>query len=174
MGIQEHRALAHREFNATGLLHHRQVTLEAVRTLLSRIMEDPRHFNSHLRYMAGTIILAAAYGIDVQRSNDPYVEIADRAIRAFSIGARPGAYLVDAVPFLKYVPSFLPGAGFKRNAMKWRKDVKAMPEVTMDHVKRSMVSPPHFEVDIYKLLGSAGKRFCKTKYCLTPSASHGR
>jgi hypothetical protein len=94
--------------------------------------------------MAGTIILAAAYGIDVQPSNDPFVEIAEKAIRAFSIGGRPGAYLVDSIPILKYVPSFLPGAGFKRLAMELRKDVDAMPKATMDHVKSTMVNLTHF------------------------------
>ncbi len=30
--------------------------------------------------------------------------------------ARPGQYLVDFIPILKYVPEWFPGAGFKRTA----------------------------------------------------------
>ena len=33
-----------------------------------------------------------------------------------SFAARPGAYLVDFIPLLKYVPEWFPGAGFKRVA----------------------------------------------------------
>lgn len=44
--------------------------------------------------MAGEIIMAVTYGIDVLPSNDPYVTLAHEAVRTFSIAAVPGAYLV--------------------------------------------------------------------------------
>ena len=33
----------------------------------------------------------------------------------------PGAFLVDLIPILKYVPAWFPGAGFKRKASHWSK-----------------------------------------------------
>ena len=33
----------------------------------------------------------------------------------------PGAFLVDMIPILKYVPEFVPGAGFQKQARIWRK-----------------------------------------------------
>jgi hypothetical protein len=44
--------------------------------------------------MAGEIIMAVAYGIDVLPSDDPYVTLAHKAVQTFSIGAVPGVYLV--------------------------------------------------------------------------------
>jgi hypothetical protein len=44
--------------------------------------------------MAGEIIMAVTYGIDVLPSNDPYVTLAHEAVRTFSIAAVPGVYLV--------------------------------------------------------------------------------
>jgi hypothetical protein len=44
--------------------------------------------------MAGEIIMSVAYGIDVLPSDDPYVTLAHKAVRTFSIAAVPGVYLV--------------------------------------------------------------------------------
>lgn len=41
---------------------------------------------------------------------------------------------------MKYVPDFLPGAGFKRQAKLWRKTVSAMRELPFQFVKDSLVS----------------------------------
>lgn len=48
--------------------------------------------------------------------NDEFVRIAEEAQLAMVSAARPGAYLVDVLPFLKYVPEWFPGANFKKVA----------------------------------------------------------
>lgn len=48
--------------------------------------------------------------------NDEFVRIAEEAQLAMVSAARPGAYLVDFLSFLKYVPEWVPGADFKRVA----------------------------------------------------------
>ena len=54
--------------------------------------------------MAGMVILATAYGIDVQPMNDPYIETAEKALNALARAGRRGAYLVDSLPlFVPYL-----------------------------------------------------------------------
>ncbi|KAL1659902.1 cytochrome P450 [Schizophyllum commune] len=48
--------------------------------------------------------------------DDNFVRIAEEAQLAMVSAARPGAYLVDIFPILKYVPEWFPGAHFKRVA----------------------------------------------------------
>ena len=38
-----------------------------------------------------------------------------------STAASTGLFLVDVIPILKYVPEFVPGAGFQKQARIWRK-----------------------------------------------------
>ena len=45
---------------------------------------------------------------------------------AFKVAAVPGAFLVDALPILKYVPSWFPGAGFQRKAREWKQLTRDM------------------------------------------------
>ena len=56
------------------------------------------------------------YGIAVKESDDPYISIAEVALNGAVEAGVPGAFLVDLVPILKYVPSWFPGAGFQRKA----------------------------------------------------------
>ena len=94
------------------------------------------------------------YGITVLEHNDPYVSIAKEAIEGVSAAGIPGAFLVDLFPVLKYVPSWFPGAGFKRKAARWRGSIYEMLERPYHRVKRDLVS-----VYRYVLFSSTYRRF---------------
>ncbi len=112
-------------------------------------------FNS----MAGSLILGVAYGIDVQPKDDPYIATAETALHAMSMAGNAGAYLVDYIPIrellfssslpgrelnsglvVKHVPSYFPGANFKRQAAEWKKSTDAMVERPFKAVRKAMVS----------------------------------
>lgn len=90
--------------------------------------------------MSGRIIIAIAYGIDVQSSDDPYIELAEKAISGMVQAAVPGTFLVDTFPFLKYVPEWFPGAGFKKKAKQWRKYTMDMVEIPFQVTKRNIAN----------------------------------
>ncbi|KAJ7782008.1 cytochrome P450 [Mycena maculata] len=113
---KNHRKVFVRRFQpSNGLLHH-PTKLNAARVLLQRLLESPAKFERHLRDMAGMVVLSTAYGIDVQPEKDPYVQTAEKAQIAIACSASRSAYLVDSFPFLKWVPDFFLGAGFKEKA----------------------------------------------------------
>lgn len=84
-----------------------------------------------------------AYGYEVQEGRDPYVDLVEVAVDQFSASTRPGAFLVDIFPFLRYVPSWVPGANFKRTAVSWGKTLNDMVDVPFELVKRRMASGHH-------------------------------
>ena len=45
------------------------------------------------------------YGISVQESDDPYISIAEEAVSGSAEAGIPGAFWVDFLPILKYIPS---------------------------------------------------------------------
>ena len=59
----------------------------------------------------------------------------------FSLSTVPGVFLVDVLPVLRYVPSWVPGAGFQRKAREWKKTVEDMTSVPYEFVKQRMVCP---------------------------------
>jgi len=85
--------------------------------------------------MAGDFILTIAYGIEVRENDDKFLLTAENAMVAMAAAGDATNYLVDFLPILKYVPSWFPGAKFKREAKAWRKDVLAIPEAPFELVK---------------------------------------
>ncbi|KAF5333831.1 hypothetical protein D9758_017428 [Tetrapyrgos nigripes] len=135
---KENRKGFRQELNPRKVVHYRPSMISATEQLLRRLLDKPDDFMRHLRYMAGTTVLSIAYGIQVQPENDPFIEIAERANHALVCATNSGSYLVDQLPFLKYVPEWFPGAGFKRQAKEWCKDASAMPILAFDFVKDAM------------------------------------
>ena len=48
--------------------------------------------------MAGSLILSVTYGIKVLPKNDPYIELAERALATLNACANTGLYLGKAAP----------------------------------------------------------------------------
>ena len=64
--------------------------------------------------------MSMTYGVDVKETDDPLIGLAEVAVKSASESILPGAFLVDMIPMLKYIPEFMPGAGFKKQARIWR------------------------------------------------------
>ena len=84
-------------------------------------------------------IMKIGYGIAVQESDDPYISIAEEALKGVADAGIPGTSLVDLLPILKYVPSWFPGAGFHKEAANVRKATNTMAEKPFRHVQEQLV-----------------------------------
>lgn len=89
--------------------------------------------------MVGAIIMDVAYGIEVLSDEDPFIATATASFASVSQVSTPGAYLVDVLPILKYTPSWMPGAGFKRQAREWKKLTEAVYHAPFEEMKRTTV-----------------------------------
>lgn len=81
--------------------------------------------------MVGALAFSMVYGLEVQPANDPRIANGEAAVKASVLVAVPGAFLVDLVYILKYVPDWFPGAGFKRKAKEWRALMYAMRDIPL-------------------------------------------
>ncbi|OAX33123.1 cytochrome P450, partial [Rhizopogon vinicolor AM-OR11-026] len=69
------------------------------------ILQDSRNFQNHARTYAATTVTKMAYGKDMPTSGtDTEVKDIRRFLEVFRVAVRPGAYLVDSIPWLKYIP----------------------------------------------------------------------
>ena len=67
--------------------------------------------------LVGSATLSMTYSIKVQPYNDPYIKIAEEAIGSISELLIPGAFFVDIIPILKYIPEWFPGAKLDRKSV---------------------------------------------------------
>jgi len=100
--------------------------------------------------MAGETIISIAYGLPIQSKDDIYIETAEQGVRPLTVAAIPGAYLVDMLPWLKYIPEWVPGAGFQRRAREWGVLAMRMADLPFADAKRHIVSyNVHLILDSY-------------------------
>lgn len=106
----------HQYMNPDAVKQYRSIQEREARKLLSRLLEDPKRFSEHGRYALGAAIIRITYGLKVADKNDKYLEIAEEALTGFNAAFVPGKYLVEMFPSMRYLPSWLPWAKFKREA----------------------------------------------------------
>ena len=80
--------------------------------------------------LVGSTTLSMTYSINVRPYNDPYIKIAEDAVEAIAELVISGAFLVDFIPILKYVPEWFPGARFQSKAAMMRKHADIMRNTT--------------------------------------------
>ncbi|EMD38834.1 hypothetical protein CERSUDRAFT_63783 [Gelatoporia subvermispora B] len=123
---RRHRRAFHQYFNQTAIREYEPQIKEASLGFLRNLYNEPRGFAHHSRYLIGSSVLLVVYGIRTADKNDPYVEVSERAMEGVIDGFTPGHFWVDFLPFLKYVPAWMPGAEFRRKSAKWRVDALAL------------------------------------------------
>ena len=84
-------------------------------------------------------MLKILYDIDVEDEDDVYVEISEQALAGAVEGLVPGKFLVEFLPFLRHVPSWLPGATSQRLWEKWMAAGERLKNVPFNHTKTKLV-----------------------------------
>ena len=67
------------------------------------------------------------YGIDATgESGRKYIRTAEEVMGFINKAFQPGEYLVQILPWLRFVPAWFPGARFQREFASWRPKVLAV------------------------------------------------
>jgi hypothetical protein len=140
-----------------------------VRRFLGQLLVKPNDFLQHVRTyvpiyhifaehtlhfirlsLVGSTTISMTYSINIRPYNDPYVKVAEEAMEATAELLIAGAFLVDIIPILKYVPEWFPGARFQSKAAMMRKHVTMIRNTMFAATKRLMVCDPlPFHVELF-------------------------
>ncbi|KAF9237423.1 cytochrome P450 [Melanogaster broomeanus] len=143
---RQHRKFFHRQIGSrSSIATFYPAEEEETRRFLCNVLNQPDDLVAHIRRAAGAIILKISHGYSVKDGDDPFVETADRAMHNFSEVTAVGAFLVDFIPILWYLPEWFPGARFQRDAKRWRKlvtDAATKPhEFVLEHLAKGDAAP---------------------------------
>lgn len=113
------------------------MTQVKVARFLCRLLDEkqPEKLLSHLQTLIGSIILDVTYGYDVKDNTDSLISLVARVTEEFSASSVPAANFVDALPWLSYLPSWLPGFHFKTIASQMRSRLEKMVETPFSYVR---------------------------------------
>ncbi|KAF9459021.1 cytochrome P450 [Collybia nuda] len=135
---RKNRRILHQKYRPDAALAHRPTQMKKVHELLRNILAKPESFVDHYKYMAASIIMATVYGYESAPKGDPFLDNADRAITIMTNSMFPGANIVNAMSFLKYLPSWFPGSQFHSEAQGCRSLTREMLDLPYDFVKKNM------------------------------------
>lgn len=88
------------------------------------------------------IVFRIVYGITIKEENDEHIALAEQALQVTAEGLRPGRFLVQYLPFLRHVPSWMPGTSWQQQFKQWRDASARLQEEPFEHAQRAMVSAP--------------------------------
>ncbi|KAF7715039.1 Cytochrome P450 [Penicillium ucsense] len=91
----------------------------------------------------GAVILGAAYAgrYTAEPSNlDKLVHPSNEVMDIFAQSAKPGAWMVDLIPALKYVSTWFPEANLKRVARRWSAQTRALIDIPYAFSKLQIVN----------------------------------
>ncbi|KIJ10316.1 hypothetical protein PAXINDRAFT_172185 [Paxillus involutus ATCC 200175] len=118
-----YRRLLHSGLNSRAVGNYHEILDDERDILIRNLKSKPDDFMAHLRRAAGGIILKVAYGWTVVDNDDYFVSLMEQSFATSVEIMKPGRWLVDVFPLLRFVPSWFPGAGFKRQAAVWREQL---------------------------------------------------
>ncbi|KAI9063681.1 cytochrome P450 [Trametes sanguinea] len=140
--FRRHRWLMQHALGPGNIQGYRPLIMAETHLLLQRMSESGKDFMSHIRrWYIGGQTFAIVYGHRIVDENDPYLKRAENILELLSnqvasLGA--GVWIVDIFPFLKHLPPWFPGAGFKRKASNWRTEIEACFRLPFERVREDM------------------------------------
>ncbi|KAL4077432.1 cytochrome P450 [Scleroderma citrinum] len=148
--FRQHRKWIAQEIGGYGTVQKWHGLIEyETRRFLRCVLNDPERTQAHVRKNLTSIILRITYGYKTLDGDDPLVDLAHLANSQLSLSTSPGVYYVDFVPLMKYIPSWLPGAGFKRKAKIYAPVIRDLVEVPYQWAKSQLtagVALPSFAI----------------------------
>ncbi|KAK7687641.1 hypothetical protein QCA50_008856 [Cerrena zonata] len=133
-----YRRQFHQFFHQHAVSDYQPIQLQQSRAFLQRALDEPDGLSHHIHLIYSAIILKVVYDMDVTNMHDEYIQIAEEALSALSQVQVPGKFWVESLPILRYVPNWLPGAYFKKWALKYGPIIDEMVDKPFDAVMQNI------------------------------------
>ncbi|KAK7460408.1 hypothetical protein VKT23_009129 [Stygiomarasmius scandens] len=135
-----HRRTFNQYFKPQVITSYYPAHRKEVLVFLNDLLNGQENLHAYARNYTGASILRVVYGITSEEEKAYFVKLVDQAMESLIAGANHGSFMLDYFPFLKYIPAWAPGAGFKRKAVTWAKYVSDMNHHPWQNLKSSITN----------------------------------
>ncbi|TFK68106.1 cytochrome P450 [Pluteus cervinus] len=152
---KQHRKLTHIALSPEAVKKYYGVQEDIASMYLNGLLDEPQKFIPLLRLAAGRIVMSVTYGLPVDTPEDLYITEAEETMEMITKATLPGAFLVDLLPWLKHLPSWLPFNRIHEIGMAGRKQIYNMVNRPYEHVKQEYAAGtarPSFALDCLESL----------------------
>lgn len=152
------RKAAHVQLQPMAVEAYRDIQSEDAKQLVCDILKAPEKHQEHVKRFSNSVILRMTYGKSTPTANtDPEVVAMKRVVERFGIVMQPGAFLVDRIPILRYVP------WYGRQLKAWFREEHELVLGQMERVKMEIASGIAGPSFMRTLLEQHGHQLSKTE-----------
>ncbi|PCH38753.1 cytochrome P450 [Wolfiporia cocos MD-104 SS10] len=112
------------------IANYQSLQCREAHTLLVGLLDTPAAFMSHINRFSVAMSMEIAYGQAATPANNEFIEEVDALMTAVGEAGSPAASLFDLFPVLSYLPSWMPGAGFKGRFTQLRRTLNSLVEAS--------------------------------------------
>ncbi|TDL15533.1 cytochrome P450 [Rickenella mellea] len=139
------RKAIHTGLQPKALSSYHPVEEKESRVFLKQVSQSPEKFRDHVKRYTAAVILGTMYGHQVTTfDSDRFAKRVFNSAAIFASSLAPGAFLVDVLPWLQYIPSWIPGAGWKKKAAKWADDDRVLYTEMTEAARENAAKQPSF------------------------------
>ncbi|KAJ1303739.1 hypothetical protein OPQ81_008163 [Rhizoctonia solani] len=136
--LRSYRKPLQQTLNLRAILDFQSVQIQEAKKLMKRLLITPENFLGHAMLYGQAVSIRIAYGHAARDCNDEFILGAEEFMKAVAEALLPGKWLVETIPALRYIPSWFPGATFKRKAKEWARVTTKHRQAPFDYVLKSM------------------------------------
>ncbi|KAJ2933684.1 hypothetical protein H1R20_g3447, partial [Candolleomyces eurysporus] len=112
---RQHSRTFHKYFTPSAVQQYHPVMYEETKAYLRKVNSHPNDIFEDTELLFGAEIIRVAYGFDDHQRNQSMIDNAKTLVLRLTDAMLPGRYLVNDLPALRHIPSWFPGAGFKKD-----------------------------------------------------------
>ncbi|KAG1824838.1 cytochrome P450 [Suillus subaureus] len=147
------RKAAYTHLQAKAAESYAPIQMDAARDVILDILDNPKGHQAAANRYAAAVILRVMYGKSTPTAaNAPEIIVIHKTLKRFQMLMRPGAFLIERFPILKYVP------GYTTELEEWRREESQVYHDQLNRVSRELAT------------GKAGPSFAR--YLLENQSSH--
>ncbi|KAM6489999.1 Cytochrome P450 [Amanita muscaria] len=113
---RRHRRVFQEAFRKDRIASYHHIITEKVHLFLGELLKDPSNFSNHCKWLAASLTFGVTFGYEVApgQIHDRFIEVADLATKTTTELMVPGRTILNVLPFLGRIPSWVPGASTQR------------------------------------------------------------
>ncbi|KAF8989897.1 cytochrome P450 [Cyathus striatus] len=138
--VRKARKMMHADLTPRGIINYQTILEEEAKLIAKRSLDSPNDLVRHISDAAASSILMITYGIQIKNENDPIVVLAKKVMDSLSDLTVPTRYVVNSIPILRVIPSWMPGADFQRIARMYSENLHGFMNTTYSRFQKQMES----------------------------------
>ncbi|KAI8974876.1 cytochrome P450 [Trametes punicea] len=154
------RRLFWQHFQPSAVQNYRPIQQREARRFLRKLLEDDSDLDGSIKISVCQTLLNAVYGIPAKDITQRYVELLEESNANVSEAYVPGAFFVEFIPWLRHIPSWVPGTGWQKKVKEWKVQANSIfeePYMAAQNAMKRGVATPSMLHELLEAAQSDGK-----------------